>query len=256
MRVTGRILAATLWTLAVLGGPGLAQDQSCAGVESLARTEMALPRVAAAIKDGELKIAVVGSASSLLPAQAGPGSAYPKRLEAALAERLPGVKVTVANYAKPRRTASEMAAEFERIAVSDKPALVIWQTGTVDAMRGIDHDEFRATLEKGIDVLHAAGADVVFMNMQYSPRTQSVIAVDIYADTIRWVALHREIPLFDRLAIMKQWNELGVFDLYAATRGFGQATRVHDCIGRLLADMIVQSAEDIRSKAADVNGEN
>ncbi len=45
-----------------------------------------------------------------------------------------------------------------------------------------------------------------------------MIAIDAYADTMRLVALQREVPLFDRFAIMKHWSELGTFDLYAATK--------------------------------------
>ena len=50
------------------------------------------------------------------------------------------------------------------------------------------------------------------------------------------------ILLFDRFAVMKQWNELGIFDLYAATKKTDIAERVHGCIGRLLGDLIVQAA--------------
>src|SRR2546426_838335 len=82
-----------------------------------------------------------------------------------------------------------------------EPALVVWQSGTVDALRGVDPDEFRVVLEEGIVALQAGGADVVLMNMQYSPRTESIIALGTYAETMRFVALEREVPLFDRFAI-------------------------------------------------------
>jgi len=49
--------------------------------------------------------------------------------------------------------------------------------------------------------------------------------------------------LFDRFSIMKRWNENGVFDLYGATRTTNIAERVHDCLGRLLANMVVTGAK-------------
>ena len=55
------------------------------------------------------------------------------------------------------------------------------------------------------------------MNMQYSPRTESMLDVSAYADVMRWVAQQRNVLLFDRLAIMHYWNDVGTFDLYAAT---------------------------------------
>ena len=57
--------------------------------------------------------------------------------------------------------------------------------------------------------------------MQYSPRTESIVAVGAYADSMRWVAREREVPLFDRLAIMRHWYDAGQFDLYAATKDIG-----------------------------------
>jgi hypothetical protein len=121
--------------------------------------------------------------------------------------------------------------------------LVIWQTGTADAIRGVDPDEFRASLDDGIDKLRAADADVVFMNMQYSPRIEAMLAVTAYADAMRIVAVKREAVLFDRFSIMKRWNESGVFDLYGATRTTNIAERVHGCLGRLLADAVVEGAK-------------
>jgi hypothetical protein len=60
---------------------------------------------------------------------------------------------------------------------------------------------------------------------------------------MRWVALQQEIPLFDRFAVMKIWADLGTFDFNSSTKKLDMAEHVHDCIGRLLADLIVISAE-------------
>ena len=49
------------------------------------------------------------------------------------------------------------------------------------------------------------------------------------------------VNLFDRQAIMRQWGELGTFDLLAATKSLDTAAKVHDCIGRLLADLVVEA---------------
>jgi hypothetical protein len=80
------------------------------------------------------------------------------------------------------------------------------------------------------------------MNMQYSPRTESMIALSAYVDNMRVVSRDRDAPLFDRLAVMRHWSETGAFDLYAATKDITMAERVHDCIGRALASMIIDAA--------------
>ena len=61
-----------------------------------------------------------------------------------------------------------------------------------------------------------AGADVVLMNLQYSPRTETMISVPPYLDNMRVVAQEHDVPLFDRFAIMRQWNDQGEFDLFSA----------------------------------------
>ena len=228
------------------------QQDPCAVPGYLLFGDSALERVSAAVqKTKELKIAVVGTASSVLPGADGADNAYPARLEAALSRRLPGVKTTVVAYAKPRQTAGEMSKILQKLLLEEKPTLVIWQTGTFDALRGVDLEEFRANLASGVERLQGGGADVILMNMQYSPRTESMIALGGYADNMRWVAREREVPLFDRLAIMRHWNDSGSLDLYAATRDVALAKRAHDCIGRALASMIIDAAqlESLESKA-------
>ncbi len=69
-----------------------------------------LKKVAAAVNgDRRLTIAVVGTGSSILAGPDGPKSAYPARLEAALARRLPGVAVKVVTLVRSRQTAEDMA---------------------------------------------------------------------------------------------------------------------------------------------------
>ncbi len=239
-----RLVATLVAVLACTGGAFAGEDGACAVAAPMVSTDAALSRVAGAVqKAHRLDIAVMGTGSSILAGPGGADIAYPSRLQASLARRLPGVEVKVSSYAKSRQSAAEMVLEFKKILAGAKPVLVIWQTGTFDAMRGIDPDDFRAALENGIGVLQAAGADVILMNMQYSPRTESMIAINTYADIIRWVAQHREVPLFDRFAIMKQWSELGTFDFYAATANVETAAHVHDCIGQLLGNLVLEGAK-------------
>ena len=202
-----------------------------------------LKRVAASVKeDRRLTVAVVGTGSSALAGPDGPTSAYPARLEAALKQRLPDLRIKVITLVRSRQTADDLAKGMAKLLVDEKPDLVIWQTGTLDAIRRIEPDDFRAALEEGVETLHKGGADIILMNMQYSPRTDIMIALGPYADNMRVVAQQHEIPLFDRLAIMRHWSDTGAFDLYAAGKDNVLAHRVHDCIGRSIASMIIDAA--------------
>jgi len=219
------------------------ERQACEIPRSLLFGSNELKHVAEAVtRNHKLTIAVVGSGSSILGGPEGPASAYPARLEAALKQRLPGTEAKVVTLVRSRMSAEDMAHGMGKLLAEEKPDLVIWQTGTLDAIRRIDLDDFRAALEQGLETLQKGGADVILMNMQYSPRTEIMVALGPYADTMRVVAQQHEIPLFDRLAIMHHWSDSGAFDLYAAGKDNVLAHRVHDCIGRGIAAMIVDAA--------------
>jgi hypothetical protein len=229
--------------LSILAYAGAAHaDASCGVAAHLVHADAALPRVADSIaKSKTLKVVVVGTTSSTLPGAGGQALAYPARLEVALQKRLPDVAVKVISLAKPRQTAADMAEGFPKVLKDEKPALVIWQTGTYDAMRGVGAETFQATLEAAVDKLQAGGANVIFMNMQYSPRTEAVISTAAYADAIRWVGLEHAVNVFDRQAVMRQWSELGTFDLLTATKSLDTAAKVHDCFGSMLADLVAEA---------------
>ena len=233
-----------LLALLVLAGPAWAELPAQCGVAAhLVETSYPLPNVKRAIAEKKLNILVVGAGSSQLPGASGEKNAYPARLQQALADQLKGVEVKVTTDIKASRTAAEMVKALPANLAPAKPALMIWQTGTTDAMRAVDPDQFSQALDQGINIARNAGADVVLVNAQYSPRTESMIALSTYSDDMRWVALQQEVPLFERFSIMRLWSDLGTFDLYSATKKLDIAERVHDCIGRLLADLVIAAAK-------------
>ncbi|MBR0719253.1 SGNH/GDSL hydrolase family protein [Bradyrhizobium liaoningense] len=207
----------------------------------LLTTESQLPKTAEIIRDNKpLEILVIGSRSTAIPSSE--DSSYPARLQAILKEKLPSEPVHVSVEIQSKKTAEEAASGFVKLMEAKKPTLVIWQTGTVDAIRSIDPDEFRSAVTDGVSALQQAGADVVLMNLQYSPRTETMMSVPPYLDNMRVVAQEHEIPLFDRFAIMRQWNDQGQFDLFNPTRGSELAKQVHDCLGRALAQFVIDAA--------------
>jgi GDSL-like Lipase/Acylhydrolase family len=237
-----RAFIAVLLTACALAGQAFAVDPpSCAVPDNLLYVDNNLNRVTTAVgKQHQLAITVFGTGSSTLAGADGPSLAYPARLEAALNQRLSNVMVRVATRTKAGQTAESMRRNMNDLLVDQKPNLVIWQTGTVDAIRRVELDEFRTALEAGVEALQTGGADVILMNMQYSPRTESIIAVGPYVDEMRAVAQQRDVALFDRFAIMRNWSDEGAFDFYAAGRDNGLAQRVHDCLGRAIGTLVIE----------------
>jgi hypothetical protein len=244
MRIPGAVYALMVaCSMGLLAASAKAVEaDECALPDYLSYTDGRLRHAAHTVAtERRLDILVMGSGSSSLAGASGPQVSYPARLEAALQQRLPGTAVKVRLDVKPRRTAEEMRKGIARILLDAKPDLVIWQTGTVDAIRGVDPEDFRTTLEEGVQALQQAQVDVVLMNMQYSPRTEQMIVAGPFAESMHWVAQQNEVPLLDRLGIMRHWSETGLFDFTADDDKMRVAERVHDCLGKLLAEVIINT---------------
>ena len=238
----GAVLGLTLAAGLAVAGFARAEDaQTCEVPAYLLTTDSVLAKVADAIKNARpLNVLVVGSRSStILSSEA---SAYPARLQAALKERLPSIPVTLSVELQSGKTAEDVVAGLVKLVEAKSPTLVIWQTGTVDAMRSVDPDDFRGAVNEGVVALQNAGADVVMVNLQYSPRTETMISMSNYADIMQVVARDREVPLFDRREIMRYWNDNGNFDLNLATKDLTTAFKVHDCLGRALASLVIEAS--------------
>src|SRR5947209_2456260 len=238
--VVGLTVLSGLLAMAIGSARAEESSQGCDVPSYLVTTESSLSRVTEAAKSGRLDILVIGSRSSTI--NASEASAYPARLQAALLEKLPSVEVNVAVEIQVKKTAEETAGSFVKLMEAKRPTLVVWQTGTVDAVRSIDPDEFRNALDEGVAALQNAGVDVVLMNPQYSPRTETMISVPPYLDSMRVIAQKYDVPLFDRFAIMHQWSDAGDFDLFSAFHGVDLAKRVHDCLGRALSALVIDDA--------------
>jgi hypothetical protein len=241
-------IMAVLTTITLLNSAAMAAPApdapaaECDVPEWLMPADSDFTRVSNEIKDRHrLDISVVGSGSSALSGPDGARFAYPAQLEQSLSERLPGIEIKVTAHVQSPQTTADMASGLQKILAEDQPALVIWQAGTVDALRGVEPEDFRTSLDQGIDAIATANADVIMMNMQHSPRTESMLGVSAYADVMRWVTEQHGVMLFDRLAIMRYWSDEGIFDLYAATKDYAMARRVHECIGRALASLIIHA---------------
>jgi hypothetical protein len=181
-----KFVTALVAVVLLVNGSAMAA-QECDVPASLLSSDNELPRVASEVKDKHrLDIVVVGTGSSTLPGPDGQNFAYPARLQEALRQLLPGDAIKVVAQIKMRQTTAEMASGMKRMLADNKPALVVWQAGTFDAVTGIEPDEFDTSLAAGLDTIAAAGADVDLVNMQYSPRTEAMLNVSACFCSTGW----------------------------------------------------------------------
>jgi lysophospholipase L1-like esterase len=156
--------------------PANAMPEACRVPASVFVTDAKLVHAAKrVVLEKRLSIVAIGSSSTMGMGASSADAAWPARLEADLRRRLPNVAVTVANRAKPRETADQMAKRLAKDVLSLKPDLVVWETGTADAVRSIDLDQFGTTLEDGIAAIAAAKADTLLVTPQYARDTVRLI---------------------------------------------------------------------------------
>lgn len=185
-------------------------------------------------------VAIGGASTAGRAAGDGTEKAYPHWLEEALRRRHPGVAITVINKGVARQTTQDMVRRFATDVYPNSPTLVVWETGTVDAVHGVNLDTFTSALEAGIAALREHNLDVMLMDMQYNPSTASVINFDPYIETMHRVADLEDIYLFRRFDIMKYWSDTGVFDFIDVPKEKRTALAgdVYKCLGERLAEAI------------------
>ena len=231
--------------LALLSPERAAADETtlCAVPDALDFSEAELVNVAARLKAGEeVRIVVVGTASSAGTGLVAPLRPYPDRIAGELAKQFPKGRFAIANLSSRGMLATAMLARIEQDVLPGNPALVIWQTGTVETVHGTDIDAFGDTLESGLSTLRGHGSDVILMDMQYSSQTSTLVDPSPYRDVMRWIARAQSVMLFDRFAFMRYWEETGLIDFTSPlkTDQARSDNLVHGCIAELLAEMIAK----------------
>jgi len=229
------------------GLPEIARAQGsdiCAAPAELTTDDSRLPFAAAAIRrdPARLRVLVVGTSSTLGAGASAPEATYPVRLEEELRRKLPRVEVKVSTRGGRGVTGVQMLDLIAAELATNPADLVVWQSGTVDAVSNVDPDSFTRTLETGIQQIRGRGADVVLMDMQFSRFVRANIDYAPFLRAFHRVAAQEDVILFRRFAIMRHWAESEQIDLEKARRSERERVvdQVHACIARLLGGMIVR----------------
>ena len=230
--------------------PIFPQERECSVPERFYNSEPQLTKTPKALAHGQdVVIVALGGASTLGIAAGKPDLAWPARFAAALTEKFPSAHIKVVNLSVARQTAKRAAERLDREVIPMKPSLVIWETGTMEAVRGMDIDEFRETLRTGIDELRTAGIEMVLMSMQFSRDSEAVIHFEPYLAAMSQLADANDVPLFRRHGIMRHWAETGSLDLRVTDVDQRRrvAEKLYDCIGRAMADFVTRGMPSTNS---------
>ncbi len=245
-------LLSCLWLLTLVAFPVLSwadhaePPAACAASEAFTTPEESLDQVAAAIAaGGPVNVLAVGSATTVGDQLgADRNSAFPFRMVEALHAALPKVAFALTLRGGRGLTAVEMLPLIEAALDGQHFQLVIWQTGTVEAVGGQRPDGMVAALQEGIDRAREAGANVVLVDPQFSRFLRANTDLDPYETAMQQVASAPGVVLFRRFDVMRTWAENGEVDLERA----GQADRrrvmalLNTCLGETLAHFVLNGA--------------
>lgn len=235
--------AAVAWLGLV--GPAFAAEgmKPCRAPASVTLTTRPMPDVAAALHQGStVDVLALGSAS-LLGRHGGEAGSVPDRMVAALRARLPNAAIRLTMRAGRTESAADMLATMKQELGPHRYRLVLWQSGTIEALRRLPPEQFRRTLEEGVALATASGADVVLIDMQYSHLLKEHADLAPYRAAMTQAALHPGAMLFPRFALMRAWAEDGQLDLETTPKADRRlaVARLHACLGDALADMLLRA---------------
>lgn len=215
-----------------------------------AKSMGSLPHVANKLASGDpVVIIAFGSSSTQGYGTTSPEFTYPNRLAAQLHRHYPGADITVINAGKGGEDAPEMMKRLQEEVIDKKPDLVIWQVGTNAVLRNLDPGETAKLVEDGITRVQAAGADLVLVDPQYSPRvTERAESASQMIKLLGRVADLRHVGIFPRFEVMREWHENQALpiDSFVIADGLHMNDWGYACFAQLLGDDIIKSVGQIK----------
>ncbi len=238
--------AATLLLLVAVSAEVSHTAPDCTAPQEMTHFAVGLPNTARAIRSGKpLVVVTIGSSSTQGVGASDPAHTYPALLAEELRRRWPQLAVTVINKGVGGEMTSQMLARFEGDVLAYRPQLVIWQTGSIEALRSGDIEGYAGSIRDGISRLKAAEIDVVLMDPQFAPRVIARPTHLFIVDSISAVANDMKVAVFRRFAVMQHWISSGQYKIedIISSDGLHMNDVSYSCIARLLADSLVAAAE-------------
>ena len=166
-----------------------------------------------------------------------PGASFPYKMVAAMRTMRPAVNFNLTVAGGRNMTAEEMLAVIRHELSMRRYHLVLWQTGTVEAVRGMRADALRETLRQGIALTSGAKADMVLIDPLFSRFLRASDDLAPYESVLQQAGTPPAAHLFHRLGITQLWASNGQVDPERAAREQREKTigLLNTCIGHALA---------------------
>jgi hypothetical protein len=246
-----------LFLTAVAPARSWADDgRACDMPTDLTTPSAPLTRVAAALAHkGGLDILALGSGSTVGESGGSGGPAliyrapehsFPYQMAAALRTMRPALHFNLTVQGGRNMTADMMLPILRRELAAHHYDLVLWQTGTVEAVHGLRPDALRGVLQDGADAAESAHADLVLIDPQFSRFLRANADLNPYETVLEQMTDTQMVTLFHRFDLTQEWVNSGRVDLERVDRDQRDRTiaLLNDCLGQALAQYVLTGAEE------------
>jgi acyl-CoA thioesterase-1 len=251
-----RSLLACLLLLLAAVTPAWSQadsDPVCSMPPDLTSPSEPLERVAAAMAKGGLNILALGSGSTVGDSGGSNGPAltyqtpersFPYRMIEALRAARPAVHFKLTVQGGRNMTADAMLPILRHELATHHYDLVLWQTGTVEAVQGLRPDALRGVLQDGSDAVGQADADLVLIDPQFSRFLRANADLGPYETVLVQMTTAPAVTLFHRFDLTQGWVNAGQVDLERVSHEMRDKTiaSLNDCLGEALARYVLTGA--------------
>lgn len=222
----------------------------CLSPKGTSKSMGSLPHVAGKLAAGDpVVIVAFGSSSTAGYGASSPDFNYPNRLAAQLHRQYPSADISVINRGKGGEDAPEMMKRLQTEVIDAHPDLVIWQVGTNAVLRNLDPSETASLVEQGVERIQAAGADLVLVDPQYSPKVnERAESAGKMIKLLGKVAELRHVGIFPRFEVMRDWHEKQSIPVenFVIADGLHMSDWGYACFAQLLGDDIIKSVGQIK----------
>jgi acyl-CoA thioesterase-1 len=213
-----------------------------------------LSHVAAALTSRDtLSVLALGSGSTVGesggsngPAYRSPEGAFPYKMLSALQAMQPSAHFQLTVKGGRNMTADAMLLILQQELAGHHYDLVLWQTGTVEAVHGLRPDGLRDVLQQGAEAVEQAKADLVLIDPQFSRFLRANADLSPYETILQQMTGNDGVTLFHRLDLTQTWVGTGQIDLERVSRDQRDKTIVllNECLGQALARFILTGAKE------------
>jgi acyl-CoA thioesterase I len=252
-RLAFPLLACAILALPIASQAGREPGSACDTPAEFTTSDAPLGQFAAAIAaGGVVNVLAIGSATTVgsmtasgLHTSTAEGASFPWHMIRALQAAVPRVDFALTVRGGRGMTAEEMLPQLDAALKQQRYPLVLWQTGTVEAVRGLRPDGMLEVLHTGAEHIREAGGDLVLIDPQFSRFLRANTDLDPYENVLQQVAAMPGVALFHRFDLMRTWANDGHIDLERTSKADRAKAldELNGCLGEALARFALSGAE-------------